>query len=289
MPTLSNHILSVEISAKGAELQRIYNKQTKLDYLWNADPQYWPKHSPVLFPIVGELKDHAYKYRGSTYNLDRHGFARDMEFTISDHSNASITFTITDTPETLTVYPFYFRFSIQYTIDHDRLYVVYFVTNTGKDHLYFSVGGHPAFKVPLVANTDFEDYYLSFSQIENAKRYPLSADGLLETMPVPFLQNAEKLQLQRSLFYNDALVFKNIQSKSITLHSNKTSHGFVFYFEDFPYLGLWNKKDADFLCIEPWCGVADSTQTDGDITAKEGIHALHANEIFERQWSVELF
>ncbi len=289
MPTLHNHLLLVDINTKGAELQSLINQQTGLQYLWNGNPDVWAKHSPVLFPIVGELKNGSYTYNGKTFHLSRHGFARDAEFFITDKSETSITFTITDTPQTLFLYPFPFSFSIQYTLDENRLYVVYSVTNTGSETMYFSLGGHPAFKVPLVDNTDFEDHYLSFSQIENAERYPLSADGLIEITPVPFFHNAEQLKLKRFFFYEDALVFKHIQSKSISVKSDVTPHGFTFYFEDFPYLGIWNKKDAEFLCIEPWCGIADSVNASGDITQKEGINALQPNEVFERQWSVELF
>ncbi len=289
MPTVHNHILSVDINSQGAELQSIINQQTGLQYLWNAAPQVWAKHSPVLFPIVGELKGGSYTYNNKTYHLGRHGFARDMEFTVTDQSETSIAFTITDTQQSLFLYPFPFSFSIQYTIDENRLYVVYSVKNTGNETMYFSVGGHPAFKIPLVDNTDFEDYYLSFSQIENADRYPLSQDGLIETTPVPFFHNAEQLKLKRFLFYDDALVFKGFQSNSISVKSDVTPHGFTIYFEGFPYLGIWNKKDADFLCIEPWCGIADTTASSGDITQKEGINALQPNAVFQRQWSVEVF
>ncbi len=289
MPTLRNDILEVDISAQGAELQSIYNKKTNLEYLWNADPQYWPKHSPVLFPVVGELKNGSYTYNGNAYQLGRHGFARDMQFTITDHTELSVTFTITDTPETLAIYPFPFSFSVQYTIDESRLYVVYTVQNTGNEMMYFSVGGHPAFKLPLTDNTDFEDYYLAFSQFENAKRYPLSSNGLIETTPAEFFHTAERLPLKRSLFYEDAIVFKDFQSNSITVKNDNIPNGFTVYFEGFPFLGIWNKKDANFLCIEPWCGIADSTDASGDITEKEGINLLPPAGIFERQWSVELF
>ncbi len=289
MPSLHNDILSVEIAEKGAELQSLRNHKTGLQYLWDANPQVWAKHSPVLFPIVGELKHGSYTYEGKTYHLPRHGFARDMMFTVSDHSETTILFTVNSNVETTAVYPFPFSFSIRYTLQGNRLYVVYEIKNTGNGDMFFSVGGHPAFKVPLVEGTDFEDYYLSFSQVENAKQYPLSKGGLVETTPVPFFHNAEQLKLKRFFFYEDALVFKEIQSNSISVKSDVTPHGFTFSFENFPYLGLWTKKDADFLCIEPWCGIADSTDASGDITQKEGIIALKENSVFERQWSVELF
>lgn len=289
MPFLANDHLRVEISTLGAELQSIYNKHTRLEYLWNGDPAYWAKRSPVLFPIVGELKNGQYTYNGKTYQLSRHGFARNQTFTVSDHGDHTVTFSLTHSPQTLEIYPFHFDFSIQYTIDDNRVYVVYEIQNTGNDTMCFSVGGHPAFNVPVTDKTDFEDYYIAFSQVENAGRYPLSAAGLTAAQPVAMLHNAEKLPLRRSLFYEDAIVFKDLQSASITVESDKTDHGFTVYFEDFPYLGLWTKKDADFLCVEPWCGIADGVNATGDFTTKEGIMAIAPGEFFEKQWSVEVF
>ncbi len=140
MPTLRNHLLVVDISAQGAELQSIYNKETEIEYLWNGNPQFWAKRSPVLFPIVGELKNQTYLYKGKSYSMSRHGFARDMPFTVTEQSEHSITFSITDTPQTMAAYPFHFRFSIQYTLDEDRLYTIYYVENIGEDKMYFSVG-----------------------------------------------------------------------------------------------------------------------------------------------------
>src|SRR5947208_2344061 len=202
--------------------------------------------------------------------MSRHGFAREKQFTVSDHGDHTVTFLLTDSPETLEIYPFHFNFSIQYTIDDNRVYVVYEVKNTGKETMYFSVGGHPAFNVPIADKTSFEDYYVCFSRVENAGRYPLSAEGLLETQPELMLHNTEKLPLRRSLFYEDALVFKHLQSASITVESARTDRGFTVYFEDFPYLGLWTKKDANFLCVEPWCGIADNVNATGELTEKEG-------------------
>lgn len=289
MFSLENDDLLIEISPKGAELQRIYNKHTKLDYLWDGDADFWAKRSPVLFPIVGELKNKTYTYKGQPYQLSRHGFARDMTFEVTEHNEQTIVFTIKDTAETFAVFPFHFEFSIQYTIDSDRVYVVYEVENLGKEDMFFSIGGHPAFRVPVTPDTEFEDYALVFSQVENAGRYPLTDEGLLHTEAVPCLHNAEKLPLKRSLFYQDALVFKNLQSASITVESEKSDHGFIVYFNEFPYLGLWSKRDADFICIEPWCGVADSINATGELEAKEGIVKVEAGEVFEKQWSVEVF
>ncbi len=286
---IQNSSLSVSIATKGAELQSIINKSTGLEYMWSADPAFWAKKSPVLFPIVGGLKNDHYTYNGNTYTLGRHGFARDMEFTVTEQDESRITFTLTDNETTRKNYPFQFNFSVKYTLEQNRVNVSYIVKNTDDKTLLFSVGGHPAFKLPLVHNTFFEDYYLQFSHVETAGHWPLSPGGQLEDHSVPFINNTNILPLKRPLFYQDALVFKNLASNSIAILSKKTPNGLRVHFDGFPYLGIWNAKDANFVCIEPWCGIADSVNATGDLAQKEGINQLQPGHIFERTWGVELF
>lgn len=289
MQTIENGLLKISISEKGAELQSIVHKNFSLEYLWSGDPAFWSKKSPVLFPIVGSLKKNNYEYNGELYSLGRHGFARDMDFTVSWQKADAIMFSLHSNNETLTKYPFPFLFSVRYTLVNNELCVTYIVQNTSHKDLYFSVGGHPAFKLPLTENTVYEDYYLRFGDVETAGRWPLSKDGLIEEHPVHFLMHARKLPLKKSLFYEDAIVLKNLRSNFLFLLSNKTSHGIKFHFDNFPYLGIWAAKDADFICIEPWCGIADNVNASGKLTEKEGIIKLKADESFERTWSVELF
>ncbi len=286
---LNNEILAVAIAEKGAELQSIVNKTTGIEHMWSADPAYWAKHSPVLFPIVGGLKDNQYTYNDKTYSLGRHGFARDMEFAVTEKTDSSITFTLTDSAATLGKYPFHFSFSVKYTLDANKVLVSYIVKNTGSKTLLFSVGGHPAFKVPVAEGTTFDDYKLLFNQVETAGKWPLSPEGQVETHTEALLQNTSTLPLTKELFYQDALVFKHLASTSISIVSDKTPHGLKVEFHDFPYMGIWAAKDANFVCIEPWCGIADSVNTTGELTEKEGINALQTQEVFERTWSVEVF
>jgi len=287
--SLQNNILSVAISTKGAELQSVIHKDFGLEYMWSGDPKFWGKKSPVLFPIVGGLKNDTYQYKGKNYQLNRHGFARDMEFEVAQQDEDGIIFTLNSNEETFAKYPFRFIFSIQYKLDSNRLSVTYAVRNIGEEEMLFSVGGHPAFKVPLVDETTFEDYFLEFNYFENASRWPLSKDGLIENTPIPVMEHTDKLPLKKSLFYEDALVFKHLVSKSIYILSSKTSHGLKVNFHGFPYLGVWNAKDADFVCIEPWCGVADSVNASGNFEEKEGINILAPGGSFQRSWHVELF
>lgn len=288
MPELKNGKLRVVVAEKGAELQNIVRTDFGQEYLWHAGPE-WAKKSPVLFPIVGTLKNNSYTYKGKSYTLGRHGFARDKVFTLTEQTDNQLTFTLQDTEETLHVYPFHFTFRVIYTLHDTTLKVTYYVENTGKDTMYFSVGAHPAFKVPLTEGTGYEDYYLLFNKEENDGVWPLSADGLIGLTPEPFLVKTHKLPLKHSLFYKDALVFKTLASNIIELKSDKSPRGLQLRYDDFPYMGIWAAKDADFVCIEPWNGIADSVNASGDITGKEGIHVLEAGKHFERSWTVTLY
>ena len=289
MFTIENEFLKIIIKAKGAELQSIFHKANQLEYLWNGDPAFWSKKSPVLFPIVGTLKNDTYFYKNKLYKLGRHGFARDMEFEIENQNNDSITFLLRSNETTLENYPFLFEFRVNYSIDINNLTVTYIVKNISEDEMYFSVGGHPAFKIPLVEGTSYNDYFLEFNKDETLARWPISADGLIEKKPEAFLTNRSILFLSKELFYKDALVFKYPTSFMVTLQSDKTSYGLNFNFSQFPYLGIWAAKNADFVCIEPWCGIADSVDSNQQIKDKEGINKLNGEEIFERSWNVSFY
>jgi len=286
MYTIENDLLKVVINPLGAELSSLFNKANGHEYVWNGDPKFWAKQSPVLFPIVGTLKNNSYSINEKSYELTRHGFAREKVFKISNQTAASISFELQNDEQTLSVYPFEFSFSLIYTIEQNNLTVTYFVKNIGNGEMLFSVGAHPAFKLPIADELAYEDYYLLFNKIENAGRWPISAEGLIESAPTALLENTNRLPLTKSLFYKDAIVLKNIASDSVELKSDKNPIGFTFTFKGFPYLGIWAAKDADFICIEPWCGIADSVNSSQVFGDKEGIVKLGAGEVFERSWDV---
>lgn len=288
MESLENDLVKITVNPKGAELTSLYDKTSGTEYMWSGDAAFWGKHSPVLFPVVGTLKDNSYFYEGKKYELGRHGFARDRIFTVNREQKDRLTFTLVSDENSLQKFPFLFRFEILYQLQDKELSVSYRIVNTGETNLYFSVGGHPAFKLPIESNTEYADYYLEFEEEENAGRWPISKDGLIENMPLPFLQG-KKLPLNKALFHKDALVFKQLSSSSVQLKSTKTTKGFQFSFPGFPYLGIWAAKDADFVCIEPWCGIADEVNTSQDLTKKEGINHLAPAATFVRSWSVNIF
>ncbi|MEO5893092.1 MAG: aldose 1-epimerase family protein [Ferruginibacter sp.] len=286
MYTIENDLLRVSINAAGAELNSIFNKTTGLEYLWSGDAKFWGKKSPVLFPVVGTLKENKYFFEDKSYTLGRHGFAREKEFSVIEQASLSVTFELKSDEQTLPVYPFDFTFSVIYAIVENSLSVTYLVKNDGDDTMYFSVGGHPAFKLPIAGGLAYADYFLLFNKAENAGRWPISADGLIETAPLDLLDNTEKLPLAKSLFYKDAIVLKNLRSGEVQLKSDKHPAGLTFSFKGFPYLGIWAAKDADFVCIEPWCGIADSVNANQILNDKEGIVTLPKGGSFERTWSV---
>lgn len=289
MASISNELIKIEVSSKGAELQSLYHNTFQQEYMWSGDPAFWGKKSPVLFPIVGGLKNNQYTHNGKTYSLPRHGLARDMEFTLADKTENSLSYLLSSNQETKQVYPFSFEFIITYTILDNKLEIKFTVKNTGDDTMYFSVGAHPAFAVPMVGGTVYEDYFLRFEKKETIGRWPLSGYGMIEQSPFTFLKEENALPLTKALFANDALVFKNLQSESISLVSNKTEHGLTVSYKGFPYMGLWAAKGADFVCIEPWCGIADSVNASGKLGKKEGINLLNAGEVFERSYFIEVF
>ena len=289
MFTIQNETISVVIRPKGAELDSIYHKAFQLEYLWSGDPAFWAKKSPVLFPIVGTLKNDRYDFEGKAYHMGRHGFARDAVFEVSEQSGDAITLFMKSSDHTLGLFPFPFVFSIRYALEQHRLHVAYTVKNTGTGTMYFSVGGHPAFKVPLEANAGYEDYHLEFGAMENAGRWPISGEGLIEDAPEPLLDNTNILPLTKELFSSDALVFKSLASNTLRLKSSKAAHGLEMDFTGFPYLGIWAAKDADFVCIEPWCGIADGVNASGQLTEKEGIHKLEEGMVFTRTYTLTFF
>lgn len=283
---LENEKVKIAVLPLGAELCSLYHKQHRMQYLWQAGDA-WPKHSPVLFPIVGQLKENRYTHQQKEYALSRHGFAREKIFSVVEQQDNQVVFRLSDDEDTQKNYPFKFHFDIHYQLIDSELIITYSVTNTGTERMYFSVGAHPAFRVPLDLRDKYDDYYLEFDQKEHSGRWPLK-DGLIDTIPISFF-NSQKVQLTKELFSSDALVFKKINSKQIHLRSNQHPHGLTVAVNSCPYLGLWAAKGADFLCIEPWQGIADSVNAHGEISEKEGMISLEIGKDYQYSWAVDVF
>lgn len=285
MIDIRNQYLHITIKNAGAELTSIHHQQNGIDYLWNGNPQFWSKHSPVLFPFVGTLKDNTYIFEGKPYSLPRHGFARDSVFQPLAHNETSATFELRSDDETLANYPFRFSLKIHYALEDDKLIISYEVNNEGKGSMYFSIGGHPAFHLPLQKGLSFKDYFLEFDTEETLEKWVLS-EGLLKTHTEPFLNGQKKVPLTHNLFANDAIVLKHPASKYISLKSNASKHGLKVKIENFPYLGIWSAPEAPFVCIEPWQGITDSLYHNQKLEEKEGIVALDEGKTWQQSWDI---
>ena len=278
--SISNGFLTATIKLKGAELCSLKNKNK--EYIWDGNSDFWGKHSPVLFPIVGTLKDNSYRYNNKKYQLNRHGFARDLDFVIQEKQEHYVIFSLISSNTTKTNYPFDFELNIKYSLDEKRLKIQYFVKNLGTNKMLFSIGGHPAFALP----NHFENYSLKFEDDKSINFYLLENDLLSNTTKKIDLKN-NKLALSYALFENDALVFKKLNSKSITIYDCEIPY-LKFSFKDFPNFGIWTKMNAPFVCLEPWMGYSDTMNSSGNILEKEGITILNPNDIYTIEFLIEI-
>ncbi|MBZ4040761.1 aldose 1-epimerase family protein [Flavobacterium hibisci] len=280
--TISNKALKASIKHAGAELFSLTNNQNK-EYMWNGDPNYWPKHSPILFPIVGSLKNETYTFNKKDYRLPRHGFARDMEFQLIEKTESSATFSLSYDEETLEKYPFKFELQIVYKLEGNKLNIAYKVINNESTQIPFSIGAHPAFALP----ENFSNYSIQFEKEEKLE-YSLLEDGLISNTNEILEISNNTVPLHYKLFENDALVFKTLESNSLTILENSKPYIKVD-FKDFPSLGIWTKENAPFICIEPWFGYSDTLEKSGDLFKKEGILILEANQSFNTSFDIEIF
>jgi galactose mutarotase-like enzyme len=278
---IKNDFLTATFNAIGAEL--ISLKSDEKEYIWEGNPEFWGKHSPILFPIVGALKEDIYFFEGKEYQLPRHGFAREKAFEVVEKVDDRIVFSLKNDTETLKVYPFYFELKIEYKLVESKLNVQYSIKNNSGDKMYFSIGGHPAFKLP----NHFESYSLIFESQEEL-RFSLLENNLLAEETSVLKTRDNQLPLKYQLFEKDALVFKNQNIKSVTIRENQTDFLKV-HVNQFPDLGIWTKDNAPFICIEPWFGHADFVQTNQKLIDKSGIQKIEKEGNFQSAYTIEVF
>lgn len=288
--TIQSEQLTVLIDEKGAELQSIQNHQTGIEYLWQGDKSYWGRRAPVLFPIVGRLKEDQYTYKGKEYSLTQHGFARDSVFSLIEHTQTSAHFELLSNGETKKLYPFDFSLVVSYQVTEQQVVVGYEVRNTNdSEKMYYSIGGHPAFNVPLTKETIFEDYYMEFFPRRSRTQIPLNGP-LADPANKTLVQTNASFKIKRELFQQDALIFETKGKNTFSIRSDKTTHAVEFTFEDFPYVGIWSvpDKEAPFVCIEPWHGIADTVDASGKLEEKLGIQTLSPLETFASHYMIEV-
>jgi galactose mutarotase-like enzyme len=279
--TIKNEQITAQFRTHGAELFSLKDKNNK-EFIWEGNPDFWGKHSPILFPIVGSLKNNTFEYDGASYSLPRHGFARELAFEIIDKKEDNVTFSLQSSAATLKKYPFSFELQLSYTLIDTTLHLGYKVINTSNTVLPFSIGGHPAFALPKA----FENYQLHFEGLDTLT-FNLLEEGLISDQTKTIEIPNQKLDLNYQLFENDALVFKKIPSKSVTILEDNQPILQVDY-TDFPDLGVWTLENAPFICIEPWFGYSDTSNNSGKILKKEGIQLLKPETFFESNYTITL-
>lgn len=290
MYTLENKLLKITVKPKGAELSSIFSKSQNREVLWQADPNYWARHAPILFPIVGQVRDGKYTIENQEFEMSQHGFARDQEFEMINKDKNEIRFKLTQNDQSLKQFPFKFTLLITYSIFESTLTVAYTVVNNGHSKLPFSIGAHPGFNLPFDKNSSIENYSLIFNKKEKSDRI-LFENGLLNgKKEFDFLNQTNTIDLHHSIFDNDALIFKNLQSDQVVLKNNLNNQSVKFNFKGFPYLGIWSKpkSNAPFICIEPWHGVTDNKTSPQDFSQKEGRITLDINKEFNCNYSIEV-
>jgi galactose mutarotase-like enzyme len=292
---INNPYICAKFKLKGAELCNLVNKRNQEEYIWQAGKE-WPKHSPILFPIVGTLPNNTYTFQGKKYSLNRHGFARDMDFEVIRHTTDQISFSLQYNENTLSIYPFKFQLIINYQLIENTLIVKYEVKNlhNTEKEIYFSIGAHPAFKIPLNALLSYEDYYIKMEILDEDIKfpipiYPLDESGKITSIQIPYIfNNNVKISLKYELFKHDALIFKKFKNAKISIGTNHDKKSIELAYRNFPYLGIWSAKNADFVCLEPWNGITSNNEFNGDITQKEGIIKLDSNHIWTSEFSISV-
>jgi galactose mutarotase-like enzyme len=288
--SIENHRLRISIDEVGAELVSLVNFDSGKEYMWQADPEVWGSHAPVLFPIIGMLKDGETEIDGKAYRIPKHGMVRrNDKLELFNHSEDRITFRMCWSEETLKSYPYKFDFRVSYRLRNEHVIVYHEVQNHGDEPMYFCLGGHPAFRVPLHDHQAYDAHFLRFEHDETAESNTVTKAGTIRraTRPVPW-ENGNILPLAHDLFEEDALVLRNLNSPSVVLESRITGPILKVDYAGWTHLGIWAKPNGDFVCIEPWMGLADYEDSDGQFINKEGIVMLAAGETYEMSYDIKI-
>lgn len=289
--TISNETLTVKIDSLGGELQSI--TKDGAEYLWQADPAYWSGKAPNLFPYVGRLTGGKYQAEGKTYEMSIHGFVKNSELAVAEQSQGKIVFQLEADEKTLECYPYHFVYRIVYELEGGVLRTVYEVKNTDKKTIYFGIGAHPGFCVPLEDGLQFEDYCLEFApenEYDGIIKVGLSDTCFPDGTDAPFVPEEEgRITLKHSLFDRDAIVLTHMP-KAITLKSDKGNRSVTVSYPDMDYLGLWHKphSDAPYVCIEPWKSLPSRQDVVEELSTQPGLVRLEAGTQYVNCVSIEI-
>lgn len=284
---ISNGILRAVISEEGAELKSLKDS-TGLEWMWQADPAFWGRTSPVLFPFVGKLQQNQYQHKGKTYPMTSHGFARDRRFAVEKVSDTVIRFVLNADEESWKIYPFEFVLKLTYKLSGHELITEYQVENKGEGEMYFSLGAHPGFRCPLVESEKFTDYYLEFEKPEPGLERWMVEGPFLSGQKERVVLDGKKLALTEGHFgIKDAIILRDTNSSWMKFASKKNDRSMTFNYEKFPWMAIWSKP-GPFVCLEPWYGIADEVNFSGELKDKLSIRQLMPGGIFNCQWSATI-
>jgi len=283
--TIRSNTLMAEIDPQGAQLSTL--RDGTLDLLWDGNPALWTGRAPILFPIVGALVGGSYRLGTETYHLSRHGFARGKAFSIVNTTPSSALFRLSVDDATLQAYPFHFELDVQFAIDDATLSVTTTVRNKGNEPMPASVGYHPGFRWPLPYGQPRASHFIEFEADEPEPVRRIGTDGLLTATPQPTPVAGRRLALADSLFKDDVLIFDRLKSRAVTYGSD-AGPGLRVSFPDAPYLGVWTKPGAPFICIEPWHGITDPQGFTGDFKDKPGVFVVAAGESLSTTMDIAL-
>lgn len=283
---IGNEEIVLLVSSKGAQMMSILHEG--IEYLWQGDRRYWEDRAPNLFPYVGRFTKGKYKYHGKEYEMDIHGFAKDSVFDMVEQSENRLVFLLEDSTQTYESYPFHFQFYVAYVLKGNTVEVTYKVRNLSENIMYFGLGGHPGFRVPLEEDLDFSEYYLEFSQICQPDRIGHTPACFLNGQNAPYpLEAGCRIALDHNMFHEDAIVLQNMDSQ-VTLCSKKGSRKVIVKYPHLPYLGIWHMPhtDAPYVCIEPWTSLPSRQDMIEEISAKTDMVRLPAGESYHNTWSI---
>lgn len=285
---LENDSIKLSVNESGAELSFVVSKSTNTEYLWWGDSKFWNRQSPILFPFVGGLKNKEYSFEGKTYPMGQHGFARDMVFAPFSITEDTIWMRLISNETTRSLYPFDFILEVGYILKGNSLQVIWKVYNKSDKTMHFSIGGHPAFMCPIHSNEKQTDYFIDFHTDNNLLYNLVGNDGLVTIYNQELVLDKGILSISSDLFDHDALIIENQQVQRISLlDTNKNPYLTVSF--DAPLVGVWSptKKNAPFICIEPWYGRCDSTDFDGTLEQRLYNNELEVGEVFEASYTIE--
>lgn len=295
MYSIENQYLKIEVSSLGAELQSIFDKEMKQEVLWQGDKKYWGRRAPVLFPNVGRHSGDFYLWKGKRFDTKQHGFARDMEFTCVLEKDDELVFSLKDTEKTREYFPFAFELKIGYTLSGRALQVKWEVKNQGQETMYFTIGGHPAFRVPVLENTVQTDYKLLF-EVPDRLEYKLICPGEgtadpSSSYPLILKKYGEYYgcDIEAHMFDKDALLFDEGQVQWAALGYPDGTPYVSLECRDFTNFGIWSVPGAPFVCLEPWMGRCDDHDFSGEISQKPGILKLGPSDTFRKSYKIRVF